>query len=167
MKKLVYVIVLTLFFSCRENTEKPLLTDENEINQVENSTTTNITQYEEQAMLNKFIVVVDTNADVHALSSNIPKLENDFNLKKDSISLQHIKNGETFYNTSLPRRYDGRFLSLEYFKFYKSHTDTSTLALVAGVFSDSTTAYSLLDSLLSSNTTAFIVKTKLYMGCMH
>lgn len=167
MKKLVYVIVLTLFFSCQENTEKPLLTIENEINQVEDSKTTNITQYEEQAMLDKFIVVVDTNTDVQALYSHMPKLENDFNLKKDSISVQHIKSGESFYNTSLPRRYDGRFISLEYFKFYKNHTDTSTLALVAGVFSDSTEAYSLLDSLLSFDTTAFIVKTKLNMGCMH
>ncbi|MBA9076623.1 hypothetical protein [Rufibacter quisquiliarum] len=58
-------------------------------------------------------------------------------------------------------------LSLEYLNLYQDKTQKKTMALVSGIYEKKASADSALAVLKQAAAKAFVVKTEMYIGCIH
>lgn len=90
-----------------------------------------------------------------------------YNKKKDLIALPENDEDEMYAGDYFPRRHPSDFLSLEYLDFYSQQPNNKTIALMAGIFESEHSADSLLSILKPIEKNSFILKAKIYIGCMH
>jgi hypothetical protein len=90
-----------------------------------------------------------------------------YNKKLKRIVLREDDPDEIYRGQYYIRRYDGESLSLEYLNFYAEGAPGNTIALVAGIYGQRRNADSMLRVARGYVPGAFVVKAKLYMGCMH
>lgn len=125
-----------------------------------------------------FVAVLDTNADYNPLHSkmfsanealNIPidTMGRYYNKKKDEIVLPEDDKDETYAGEYFPRVNAEENLSLEYLNVYKPDAKAKTIALVAGIYADKDSATIALKKLKTIEPKAFMLKSKVYIGCMH
>lgn len=127
---------------------------------------------------NYFIVVADTGSQYYSLRQkmflvhkklNIPidTLGRFYNRKKNLIALPDNDTDEIYAGGYFPRRYPSESLSLEYLNVYQKESGDKTIALVAGIYETEKRAKKALTNLRKVQRNAFLVKSKIYIGCIH
>jgi hypothetical protein len=125
-----------------------------------------------------YFVIADTNRNYSILCHKMFHLKKQCHMtidslgrlylkKKDLIALPENDEDEMYAGQYFPRRYPSNFLSLEYLDFYAQKHSNKTIALMAGVFETKHSADSLLSIIKPIEKSSFILKAKIYIGCMH
>lgn len=125
-----------------------------------------------------FIVVADTGLNYYSLrdrmvelnrNSGLPidTLERSYLSSKNKIALPENHEDDTYAGEYVPRRFPSENLSVEYLNTYRPVSDTSTMALVAGIYENVAQADSLCRLLRKNEKKAFRFKAQVYTGCMH
>jgi hypothetical protein len=103
----------------------------------------------------------------HATGIAIDTMDRYYDKKKDLIKLpDNYPEDDIFAGDYFIRRNPSETLSLEYLDSYKPNSDKKMIALVSGVYQDKASADSAL-KILQPSETAFAIKSKLYVGCLH
>lgn len=134
---------------------------------------------EEELWEECYLVVADTGTDYYALRGILEEVKNltgqgidtfgrYYNAEKDSLILHEDDEDQMWAGAYFPRREMTPAGSIEYLDAYR-HRDTSTrmLAAVAGLFADKKGADSMLALVRGQYQRAWVMKTEVYMGCMH
>ncbi len=177
----VLLLLLTLSFcrnkeqkDCCAGPQKQLLADTAIMEQLPGDTAVPI----EDEMATYYIVVADTGADYYLLRTkmfdlhkqlqlDIDTLGRAYNPQSNLIALPENDEDEIYRGEYYPRRYPSKFLSLEYLSWYQDHNERKTIALVAGIYEDNESADSALLKLKKEGPQAFVLKARVYVGCMH
>lgn len=180
----IALIFLTLFWLCACNTKshenKKVISPANVHDTVPNVETPII--MESKAKENEesvyFVIIADTCLNYFTLHKKMFELHRNFNIPidtmgryfnkvKDLIVLPDNSEDEMYAGEYLPRRFPSSDLSLEYLKFYQSHADNKTIALVAGIYESEKEADSVLTVLQKGEKKIFKIKAKIYEDCIH
>jgi len=136
---------------------------------------------ENQPYMNAYIVVVDTSQNYDKLRRNMYKiskllrvkidtLERGYDKKNNFIGLVKSIDGEIYYDNYFPRRHNSTaFLSLEYLNFYTNseNENDKTIALISYITDKMKDAEKQLKIIQQHLPNAYLLNTKLYMGCMN
>ncbi len=125
-----------------------------------------------------FVVVTDTGSSYHRLheymmalhqsaSLEIDTMGRGYNKAKDLIALPEDDEDEMYAGEYFPRRFPSTNLSLEYLSLYREHAHPKTIALIAGIYGTAPEADSAASVLRKQRTGAFVLKSEIYIGCMH
>ena len=125
-----------------------------------------------------YVVIADTSTNYYllrdqmfALHKNLKQpidtMRRTYNATKDLIALPDNDADEVYAGDYFPRRYPTDALSLEYLNVYKPNASETSIALVTGMYTDQREADSALNILKKQSSAAFVVKSDIYMGCMH
>lgn len=125
-----------------------------------------------------YVVVADTAQDYYtlhgqmlqlhvSLPATIDTMGRYYNKAKNKIVLPDDDEDDIYAGDYYPRRYPGSTLSLEYLSMYKDNTDTTTIALVTGIFETKKSADSANAILQKYSKNSFVLKSEIYVGCMH
>ena len=131
--------------------------------------------------MDAFVVVADTSQDYQALRTRMFSIAHQLGLQIDSmgrgydaarnlIALPIDDADELYAGEYFPRRYPSETLSLEYLSVYTSGgymPFEKTIALVAAIATDRETAERILAQVSAIARGAYIVESRIYMGCMH
>ena len=90
-----------------------------------------------------------------------------YNEQKHRIVLPDSSDDEMYAGEYFPRRYASEALSLEQMDFYLSSSDVQNMGLITGIYASRPGADSALTRVKQMERNAFVLKTKIYMGCMH
>lgn len=123
-----------------------------------------------------YVVVADTGVNYYSLRDKMFELNQSFgipidtmdrhyNKAKDLIALPDNYDDDMYAGDYYPRREASDFLSLEYLNLYKEGSKAKTIALVRGIYEKKSSADSALKALQPIS--AFSIKSKIYIGCMH
>ena len=134
----------------------------------------------------RYIVIADTGKNYYALREKmfllskksgleIDTMNRLFNKKKNLIAFpDDYKDDPDYAGLYFPRRYEGEYLSLEYYNYYTREgfsfdgkKGIMTMAIVSGVFADKEDAKINLDIIKKDFNKAFILTGHVYRGCMH
>ena len=134
----------------------------------------------DELYMDAFIVVSDTSEDylglrekMFQLSENlgfeIDTMGRGFNTNKNLICLPDNDEDEIYAGEYFPRRYPSEALSLEHLNYYSKGQKPSsrTIALVVMITDEKEKAELKVKQINKYSESAFIINTKLYMGCMH
>ena len=125
-----------------------------------------------------FVVVADTNTDYFVLRNKMMALNSQlhieidtmgryFNRDKNLIALPDDDEDDMYAGAYYPRRFPSENLSLEYLNFYQPDAGEKTIALVTGIFETENSADSALTIIRNNEKKSFIIKSNIYVGCMH
>ena len=125
-----------------------------------------------------YVVVTDTGTNYSELREKMENIHQTLNIAidtmgryynkaKDLIALPDNDSDEMYAGAYYPRRSPTDFLSLEYLTFYKKASSDNTIALIAGIYENKSSADSALTILKPSQHNAFAIKSSIYVGCMH
>lgn len=125
-----------------------------------------------------FIVIADTSKDYYFLDKElfalnkklnlkIDTMERLYNKKKNLIALPENNADEIYAGTYYPRRHPSEHLSLEYLNYYNETSPEKTIALVAGIFGNKEEGDKVVSSIKSLMPNAYVLKAKVFIGCMH
>ncbi len=133
----------------------------------------------EDLYMDAFIVIADSSMDYFEIRTKMLDLSIDLNIgidtmgrgfdkSKNLICLSENDSDEIYAGNYFPRRYPSEKLSLEYLDYYRKGTEIKgidTIILVVGILDNKKQAKALLNRIKLSK--AYILETKIYMGCMH
>lgn len=135
---------------------------------------------DEDQYMDAFVVVADTSQNYYELRSEMFILSEKLDLQIDTmgrgfdqeqklIALPHDDEDEIYAGDYLPRRSPSGTLSLEYLRVYTEGSASSdgTIALVAAITPDRAEADQLLAKVKPIAKDAYILPSRIYMGCMH
>lgn len=125
-----------------------------------------------------YIVVADTSFDYFSLQKTMFLLEDKllfeidtlgryYNPKTNLICLPEESVDEVYAGDYFPRRSPSATLSLEYLNFYKPSASDKTIALVAGIYEGEGEANVRLADVKKVVQSAFVIKSDVFVGCMH
>ncbi len=130
--------------------------------------------------MNAYVVFADTSYDYFLLHKKMFELSEKLSLEidtmrrgydsiKDLICLSEDDEDEIYAGEYYPRRFPGTFLSLEHFIFYNEGDwpGDRTMALVTAITEEKEKADEILSSIEEYSENAFILYTKIYIGCIH
>ena len=140
----------------------------------------NAQEISDEQYMNAYIVVSDTSQNYfelrqkmfdlnEKLKTEIDSMGRGFDKKKNLICLPENDEDEIYAGDYFPRRYPSETLSLEYLIYYtngKKPTE-GTIALVTIITDNKEKAEKKLAEVKKYSNRAFIVNSKIYMGCMH
>ncbi|MDO6518138.1 hypothetical protein Q4562_12905 [Zobellia uliginosa] len=140
----------------------------------------NAQEISDDEYMNAYIVVSDTSEnyfelrqkmfDLHdKLKMEIDTMGRGFDKKKNRICLPENDEDEIYAGDYFPRRYPSETLSLEYLAYYTNTKKSAenTIALVAAITEDKEKADQKLLEVKKHFDQAFIVNSRIYMGCVH
>jgi len=127
---------------------------------------------------NYYVVIADTGLSYKELLKkmttisiyfdvNIDFMNRKYDEKRDLIALPENDPDEIYAGEYYPRRYPSNFLSLEYLSYFQENAREKTIALVAGIYEEETSADSALHVFREKEPRAFKIKSHIYVGCMH
>lgn len=125
-----------------------------------------------------FIVVADTGNDYYALRQQmldiagttgltIDTMGRYYDRSKDLIQLPEDDDDEMYRGDYFPRRFPSGHLSLEYLVLYKPLSGDKTIALVTGIYESEHAADSARKAVSQIQPGAFVLKSGIYVGCLH
>ena len=140
----------------------------------------NAQEISDEQYMNAYIVIADTSQNYvelrkkmfdinEKLKTVIDTMGRGFNREKNLICLPENDEDEIYAGDYFPRRYPSETLSLEYLVYYtngKKPTE-GTIALVTIITDNKEKADKKLAAIKKYSDKAFIVNSKIYMGCMH
>jgi len=134
----------------------------------------------DEMYMNAYIVVADTSQHYSEVRNTMYNLKDKlgiaidtlyrgYNSKKNIICIPEDFGNDVVAGQYVPRRYPSKSLSLEHLNFYieKKKTISETFALVVEITDDKEVANKALLEVKKILNAAFIINTKIYMGCMH
>ena len=134
----------------------------------------------DEQYMNAYIVVSDTSKDYSVLREKMFQLSKylefeidtmgrGFSTSKNLICLPDNDEDEIYAGDYFPRRYPSETLSLEYLNYYSNvqKPKSGTIALVVMITDEKEKAELKIKQINKYSGSAFIINTKLYMGCMH
>ncbi|MBL1278798.1 MAG: hypothetical protein COA33_000875 [Fluviicola sp.] len=133
----------------------------------------------DEQYMDAYIVIADTSQNYFELrqqmlalskklSAKIDTMGRGFNEEKNLICLPEDDEDEIYAGEYYLRRYPSEALSLEYFTYYSDEeTNEKTIALFTIITEDKKEAEKNLIEVSKYSENAFIIKSRLYMGCMH
>lgn len=124
-----------------------------------------------------YIVIVDSSDNYFDLNKEMYRLHKEFkieidtmgryfNQQKNLICLPDDDEDEIYAGEYFPRRFPSKTLSIEYLNSYQKSSN-NTMALIAGIFEDKTSADSLQNQLKNQFNRSFVCKSMIYVGCIH
>ncbi|MCU7548583.1 hypothetical protein OCK74_05615 [Chitinophagaceae bacterium LB-8] len=125
-----------------------------------------------------YVVIADTGTHYYSLRDKmlalhdtlrqaIDTMHRTYNVTKDLIALPEDDEDDLYAGDYYPRRFPSQELSLEYLNFYLEQAREKSIALVTGIYETKNSADSALDILRKVSPKAFVVKSDIYMGCIH
>jgi hypothetical protein len=125
-----------------------------------------------------YVVITDTGTNYYSLKAKMENIHQSLNIPidtmvryynktKDLIALPDNDGDEIYAGDYFPRRTPSNFLSLEYMIFYQPPSSKNTIALIAGIYENKSSADSALNVLKPTESNAFAIKASIYVGCMH
>jgi len=130
--------------------------------------------------MNAYIVVADTSQDYIELREKMFDLSDKLKLEIDTmgrgysktkklISLPDNHDDEIYAGDYFPRRYPTETLSLEYLEYYTEGVNPTegTIALILTITDNQEIASTTLKRVQQYTESAYIINTRIYMGCMH
>lgn len=186
MTKLLYILLALTIASCGETPLTVQASDKTDSSKtslapiqaaVPNDTPTQELP-EEDEIQTCYVVVADTGLHYlqlreqmlgyqNTLHQQIDTMGRTYNKAKDLIALPDNHEDEIYAGDYIPRRYPSSTLSLEYLNFYQKAASEKSIAVVTGIYEDKESADSALIILRKVNPKAFVVKSDIYMGCIH
>lgn len=130
--------------------------------------------------MDAFIVIADTSHDYYELRDKMFDLSEKLELEIDTMGRSYDKDkqiiclpedhkDELYAGSYFPRRYPSETLSLESLNLYTEGKEPigGTIALVVAITDDKSNADSILARVKQYIDQAYIIQTRMYMGCMH
>lgn len=128
-----------------------------------------------------YLVVIDTGINYWQLEHTMFTLNGNLGLKidtmnryynagKNNVVLPDDDEDDIYAGDYFPRRYGDDFLSIENLSFYQpgSQTDdANTFILISGLYDNPSSADSMATIIKAHHPTVFVMKSNIYMGCMH
>ena len=179
MKQIFIAITCLFFAACGENLNK------NETAVVGDSAASFVDTLSEIGMddmpseyASYYIVIADTSKVYSKLQQSmygladkalyeIDTMNRYYDSKKDLICLPENDEDEMYRGDYFPRRSPSPTLSLEYMNFYKPGAGEKTIALVAGIYEGEAEANARLADVEKVINSAFVIKSEVFVGCMH
>ncbi len=135
------------------------------------------TTAEEQYQIN-YVLITDTGKDYYLLDEGMYAVSKMTGIKTDTmdrafdpitnkIALSENSEDEMWRGDYYPRRMGEDFMSMEHLDYYTDSSDAKTIAVVAGIFPEKEKADSMLSAIKKHAPNAFLLKSNIYMGCMH
>lgn len=134
----------------------------------------------EDPFMDAYVIIADTSFDYYLLREEMFDLGGKLSLEIDTmrrgydsikglICLSEDDEDEIYAGEYYPRRFPGIFLSIEHLVFYIEGIwpGDRTMALVAAITEDKETAEEILSPIEEYSDNAFIIHTKIYIGCIH
>ena len=91
-----------------------------------------------------------------------------YNQKRNEIILREDDEDEIYRGEYYPRRFEELpYLSLEYCDQYQQNSTHKNIALMAAICETKKTADSICSIIKPYSPKAYVIKSKLYIGCMH
>lgn len=129
------------------------------------------------AYANYYVLVADTGKRYDELRTEMFNLHQSSSLAIDTLGRYYDKtkgliqlpdddDDEMYAGEYYPRRYLSEYLSLEYLDEYQPGSESKMIALVAGIYETRKSADSAL-SAIKPGEKAFVLKSRIYVGCMH
>lgn len=123
-----------------------------------------------------YVVVADTGLNYYSLRDKmfelnhatglvIDTMDQYYDKQKDLIKLPDNYEDDILAGQYVMRRYPSKTLSLEYLDSYKIDSEKKMIALVTGIYENKSSADSALKALQPIS--AFSIKSKIYIGCIH
>lgn len=168
--------------SCNNGTTTPTLKDSTTNGQV--ITTDSITlisteQADTENYADYYITIADTSHNYHELDKSMYLLAQStrlaidtgnryYNQKRNEIILREDDEDEIYRGEYYPRRFEELpYLSLEYCDQYQQNSTHKNIALMAAICETKKTADSVCSIIKPYSPKAYVIKSKLYTGCMH
>lgn len=128
-----------------------------------------------------YLVVVDTGSNYWQLEHTMFTLNSKLGLKidtmgryynagKNDVVLPDDDEDDIYAGSYFPRRYGDDFLSIENISYYRPGLQTgaaNTFLLISGLYDNPSSADSMAGIIKPYQPTVFVMKSKIYMGCMH
>lgn len=134
----------------------------------------------DEQYMDAYIVIADTAQNYFQLRTKMFKLAEKlgveidtmgrgFNNLKKRIALPVDDEDEIYAGEYFPRRYPSNTLSLEYLGYYlpEGQMENTTIALVSAITENEKDAENALKELKKYSKHAFLMKSRIYMGCIH
>lgn len=97
----------------------------------------------------------------------IDTLGREFSVKSNKIALPENDEDEMYAGEYYPRRYPTNNLSIENLSFYYNKSSNNKMALVISITETSDSALFYAKKIQAISSEVFILRTHIYMGCMH
>ncbi|MGD2034959.1 MAG: hypothetical protein PVF73_07880 [Bacteroidales bacterium] len=97
----------------------------------------------------------------------IDTMDRGFDTRKNLICLPEDFPDDIYAGEYYPRRYPSETLSLEYLAYYDKRSAEKKIALVTVITGDKEKAEENLEKIREYSPGAFMLQTKIYLGCMH
>lgn len=179
MKQILTVIICLFFIACTTNSSKnESVVSANALASL--SDTLSETGLEDMPIEYQvyYVVIADTSKKYSQLQGSMYKLADKmlfeidtmnryYDSKKDLICLPETNEDEMYRGDYFPRRSPSATLSLEYMNFYKPGAGEKTIALVAGIYEGEGEANVRLADVKKVMSLAFVIKSEVFVGCMH
>lgn len=125
-----------------------------------------------------YIVIGDTRGSYGELRDKMFSMHGSFKIpidtmgrsydeSKNLIALPENDEDDLFAVDYYPRRFPSATLSLEYLGLYQRKATEKTMALVTGIYENKSSADSAVSIFKQIEPKAFVVKTNMYIGCIH
>jgi hypothetical protein len=125
-----------------------------------------------------FVVVVDSSYSYYTLRDDMLKLSinsaitidtmnRTFDVQKHKIVLPENATDDIYAGDYYPRRFPSISLSIEPLNMYDSVASQNTFAIVAGIFTNKQSADSLISVHASIFPKSVVIKSVMYVGCLH
>lgn len=123
-----------------------------------------------------YVVIADTGFNYYSLRDKmfelnhttgvaIDTMDQYYDKQKNLIKLPDNYDDDVLAGQYVMRREPSKTLSLEYLASYKINSNKKMIALVTGIYEDKSSADSALKALQPIS--AFSIKSKIYIGCIH
>ena len=130
------------------------------------------------AFVTMYITIADTgfvyyplDAKMYSLCNKlkipIDTMNRHFDASKNEIVNADDDDDEMYRDEYFPRRFPSVGLSLEHLTTYTENTTKNTIALVAAICESKQTADSVLKVVRPASPRSFVLKGRVYVGCMH
>lgn len=125
-----------------------------------------------------FLLIADTARNYSLIRTSASKLFSLCNIEFDSLGrvydaqidsviIPRNAEDEIYSGQYVHRRFPSNSSSIEYLSAYQTHSSHNTFALVAGIFDDFKKATDAALLITSDFPKLYILKTRIYTGCMH
>lgn len=125
-----------------------------------------------------WLVIADTGRDYYALRDVLLKAQQltgnvidsmgrSYDAEKDSVLLPVDDEDEIWAGSFYPRYSFSPDLSIEYLRIYREDCEARTLAAVSGIYATKSAADSALQVISGQWSQAHVLKSVVYLGCMH
>ena len=125
-----------------------------------------------------YLVIADTAQNYNSIRSQVAILSTKYNIEFDSLGrifdsqidsiiLPRNSEDEMYAGQYVPRRFLSSTSSVEYLSAYQTNSSGNTFALVSGIFETMQNATDAALIITSDFPKLYILKTRIYIGCMH